>query len=94
MSVQRCGATVDVRDGPYSEPIPWQRCGKPVGHEGSCDVVFTVYYSDADGNETDVEDFLARDEAEQAAEYLMGIRDVSQVLTGCTFEVREATEES
>jgi hypothetical protein len=32
-----CGAVVDVSDGPYGEPIPWQYCDKPPGHTGSCD---------------------------------------------------------
>jgi hypothetical protein len=31
-----CGATIDVLDGPYGEPIPWQRCGLPANHDGTC----------------------------------------------------------
>lgn len=31
-----CNGVVDVRDGPYGEPIPWQRCTLTAGHSGDC----------------------------------------------------------
>jgi hypothetical protein len=36
-AIRICGAVVDVSDGPYGEPIPWQLCDLLEGHTGDCE---------------------------------------------------------
>jgi hypothetical protein len=55
-------------------------------------MTFHVYLIDSIGTAESADSFDTRKEAQDAADWWMGLRDWSQVLDGTTYEIREESD--